>query len=410
MAYIDGGSLAERLRVGRPSAAEGAALTRAVALALADAHDSGVIHGDVKPSNILLNRRGEPILTDFGAAAVGTPAYMAPERLRGEAAGRERAGDVYALGVVLYELLSGRLPCGDDPPPPSAHASGLDPRLDAICLQAIAPDSADRFADMAAFAAALAPFCETARAGRRDESWSLPVSDGVNSTSITGAKTSIPARRPSRWPRRLVMGAAVGSALAAAAAYAWTQYAYLQRRDAPPVAEGPAALLERSRDAYRQGLDEPAFADFAEVLLSIETDAPIARSKDYADRAWVYSQIDRRDEALADCADALRLDANCTAARLLSAQVWHEKGRRDEELKAYADALRAVKPATAADYYDLARAALALGRADDAVRACDEAALRDPNLPDAFEVRALCADGWDKRRGRRPTTPRPLGS
>ena len=221
-----------------------------------------------------LNRRGEPILTDFGAASVGTPAYMAPERLRGEAAGRERAGDVYALGVVLYELLSGRLPCGDDPPPPSAHASGLDPRLDAICLQAIARDSADRFADMAAFAAALAPFCEAARAGRgtrvgrcrsRTESI-LPPSRGrkhpYRRAPLPVAVADGHGRRRRFGPRRGV-------------AYAWTQYEYLQKRDAPPAAEGPAALLERSRAAYRQGPDEPAFADFAEVLLSIETGAPM---------------------------------------------------------------------------------------------------------------------------------------
>ena len=389
MAYIDGCSLAERMRVGRPPAAEAAALVHAVALALADAHDSGVVHGDVKPSNILLNRRGEPILTDFGADAVGTPAYMAPERLRGEGAGHERAGDLYALGVVLYELLSGRLPFDGDAQPPSAHTPGLDSRLDAICLKAMAREPADRYADMAAFADALAPFGEAARAGRPDESWSLPISHEGNSSPLTEAEKSKLPHRPSRWPWRLVMGTAAGSALAVAVSYALTQYEYLQQRDAAPPADERAALLARSRDEYRQGLDERAFADFAEVLRSVDAGTPLARSKDYADRAWVCLQMDRRDEALADCAAALRLDANCTAAYLLSAQVWHDKGRRDEELDAYADALKAVKPVAAADYADLARAALALGRPDDAVRACDEAARLDPKLADAFEVRAL---------------------
>ena len=388
MAYVDGCSLAERLRVGRPSPTEAASLVRVVALALADAHDSGVIHGDVKPFNILLNRRGEPILTDFGVAAVGTPAYMAPERLRGEAAGHERAGDVYGLGVVLYELLSGRLPFDDDPAPPSAHAPGLDPRLDAICLKAIARVPADRYADMATFAAALAPFC-AARDGRPDESWSLPISHDANSSPLTGAKTSAP-RRPSRWPWRFVTGTAAGSALAVAVAYAFAQLGYLQHRAAAPSpTEGQTALLARSRDDYRQGLDERAFAGFAEVFRSVDAGTPLARSKDYTDRAWVCLQIDRRDEALADCAAALRLDSNCTAAHLLSAQVWHEKGRREEELEAYADAVKAVNPVAAADFADLARAALALDRPDEAVHACDEAARRDPNLADAFEVRAL---------------------
>ena len=125
MAYIDGHTLAERLRAGRLSVGEAARLVRAVALALAKAHDGDVLHGDVKPANILINRRGEPMLTDFGLAHVGTPAYLPPEPLRGLP-----SGDLYSLGVVLSE---------------AAPLADLAPELASICQRAMATDGAAPF-------------------------------------------------------------------------------------------------------------------------------------------------------------------------------------------------------------------------------------------------------------------------
>jgi hypothetical protein len=162
MAYVPGQSLAQLLQgpavLPRRRAVE---LVRTLALALQEAHDRGVIHRDLKPSNILLNQRGEPVIVDFGLARrlhpgdarltrvgqpLGTPAYMSPEQVVG-AAGRMGSGcDVYGLGVVLYQLLTGRLPfegpvedvlghiVSRPPPPPSSHCPGLDPQLDAVCL------------------------------------------------------------------------------------------------------------------------------------------------------------------------------------------------------------------------------------------------------------------------------------
>ena len=101
-------------------------------------------------------------------------------------------------------------------------------------------------------------------------------------------------------------------------------------------------------------------------------------AQDYADRAWCYLRIDRRDEALADCAGALRLDPSCTTAWLLSVQAWHDRGRRDEEKRTCADAWNAVHPASAEQYADLARIALILDRPDDTLRCCDEALRHDP--------------------------------
>ena len=148
MQFVDGPTLAESLQKGSLSAPTTAALGARMADALAYVHSQGVVHRDVKPSNILINRRGEPILTDFGLARLGTPAYMPPEEMRDEP-----AGDVYSLGVVLYESLTGLLASDET-------ASKIDPRLDSICQRAMAKDVAARYPDMTAFAAALAPFAE----------------------------------------------------------------------------------------------------------------------------------------------------------------------------------------------------------------------------------------------------------
>lgn len=181
MAYVEGLSLAERLREGPLDPHEAARLVAAVAQAMQHAHEHGILHRDLKPGNVLLNRAGEPVVMDFGLAfrfdadtserlteqglVVGTPAYMPPEQVNGQALGP--AADIYGLGVVLYQLLTGKLPFEGPlgkllaqiesaaPPPPSQHRPGLEPALEAICLRALAKRPADRFQDMAEFAQAL---------------------------------------------------------------------------------------------------------------------------------------------------------------------------------------------------------------------------------------------------------------
>jgi serine/threonine protein kinase len=183
MAYIPGQTLAKVLHSSGPFAPRAAVeMTRKLALALDSAHARGVIHRDLKPGNIQIDERGEPVVMDFGLArradlvgeqltrpgeVLGTPSYMPPEQMTGDVELMGPLCDVYSLGVILYELLTGEVPFSGDllalmsqvtldaPAPPSSRRAGLDPRLDAICLKALAKAPADRFPSMRAFADAL---------------------------------------------------------------------------------------------------------------------------------------------------------------------------------------------------------------------------------------------------------------
>ena len=157
------------------------ALAHKLALGVAAAHDRGVTHRDLKPGNVLCDPvTGEVLVTDFGlarlsdgshstadGAVLGTPAYMSPEQARGAQAEVGPASDVYALGALLYRLLTGDVPfrgsvfevlaqhATAQPPAPSASVPELDARLDALCAKALAKCAADRFPHARAFADAV---------------------------------------------------------------------------------------------------------------------------------------------------------------------------------------------------------------------------------------------------------------
>jgi tRNA A-37 threonylcarbamoyl transferase component Bud32 len=162
--YIQGKSLAKRLKDHRYAPMEAATLLLAITRAVQHAHDRLIAHRDLKPGNILLDGDDHPYVADFGLAGrltaedrtsqprEGTPAYMAPELARGECRLAVTA-EVYALGVILYELLTGAPPTSKDSAArPRLQNPAVPTDLDAICEKCLAPDPADRYASASALA------------------------------------------------------------------------------------------------------------------------------------------------------------------------------------------------------------------------------------------------------------------
>ena len=194
MAYIEGQSLAALVGEEGWPERQVATLVGKLALALHEAHKQKVVHRDLKPANIMIKASGqrrEPVIVDFGLArrenaqdqrltrsgqVVGTLGYMAPEQIRGDLEEIGPACDIYALGVIVYELLTGRLPFTGSglaiagqiltvtPLPPSTHRSDINPALEAICLKAMAKSVGDRYTSMTELAAALTGFLQVSSA------------------------------------------------------------------------------------------------------------------------------------------------------------------------------------------------------------------------------------------------------
>src|SRR5260370_3677368 len=176
MQLVDGGTLKQRLDQLQAlsktmEVAEASRIFTQLASALSYAHDNGIIHRDVKPVNVLMDRSGRPILSDFGIAkvlastreqltrpgtGVGTPEYMSPEQCRGEAVGAR--SDIYSLGVMLFEALTGRTPFQADscpalahshiyelPPRPSSLNPAITPTVEQVILTALMKEAVRRY-------------------------------------------------------------------------------------------------------------------------------------------------------------------------------------------------------------------------------------------------------------------------
>jgi serine/threonine-protein kinase len=270
MQYVDGCSLAGRLKGGPLPAAEAARLVAAVARAVAALHAADVVHRDLKPSNILLDAAGRPYVTDFGlaklvagdsgltqsGAMLGTPQYMAPEQAARGGKDVGPAADVYALGAILYECLTGTpvvqaqtpldalLAVLEGEPRPPRRVNPKVPRsLEQVCLQCLDKQPERRYPSAAALAEALEHYLRgeevpTRRAG--------------------------PVERLGRWARR---EPALAARLAALAAFSGINaFNYAARPDVRLVAVQVQVLLAAWAAVSwlcQQGLRRPRLAQWS---------------------------------------------------------------------------------------------------------------------------------------------------
>ncbi len=288
MEHVDGPSLRDVLRLrGRMRPAEALAILGPVAAGLSAAHAAGLVHRDVKPENVLTGADGRVRIGDFGLARdaasasttfgpdmfAGSPSYASPEAVRGDVL--DARSDVYALGVVLYECLTGVAPLRADTPfatammhtthrvpAPSERTEGIPRAVDEVVLRATDPDPARRYADAAEFATALhaavpdGPVAVDLRDGSRD-TVVLPTDDAATVvTGRTSTSTSPPPRRRRvaaalrrRW---LVLVVVLALLLAGGGYLAWDQLL-------APVTDIPANLVGAQPDAAEAALTDAGF-------------------------------------------------------------------------------------------------------------------------------------------------------
>lgn len=222
MRYLEAGTLSERLKAGPLTLQEVDRIFTQFADALAYAHEKGVIHRDVKPSNAMLDQKGNLFLTDFGIAKLvegtthltavgaitGTPAYMSPEQAMGEKVGIQ--ADIFSLGVVLYEMLTGSTPftaetplaimlkmVNEPLPAPRTINPLIHPALERVVLKSLSKDPADRYISMQEFLRAW-------RSGLREAAQNKPVQFVSGQKQIasisTGQKPSAIGKQAEKLP------------------------------------------------------------------------------------------------------------------------------------------------------------------------------------------------------------------
>jgi eukaryotic-like serine/threonine-protein kinase len=279
MQFIEGGQLDEVTKREPMSVRRAVELIAKVARTVHYAHEHGILHRDIKPGNILLDKNGEPHLTDFGLArlvetestitrtmeVLGTPSYMAPEQALGNNLALTAATDIYALGAVLYQLLTGHAPFAGgttyetikllldtEPRQPRAWNPKIDRDLSTICLKCLEKDPHRRYSSALALAEDL-------------ERW-------LKGHPITARSVSPPARIW-RWSRRnpkLIATAAAGLVLGAAAIWLFRGELFQSSPFNPPeksIAVLPFVDLSQAKDQeyFCDGVSEEILHTLAKV-------------------------------------------------------------------------------------------------------------------------------------------------
>ena len=425
MDYVEGQTLGGRVRATGPlPQEEAAAVALRLSEALEHAHDQGILHRDVKPDNVLLDRQGRAFLTDFGLALelhemerltrsgafLGTPGFLAPEQARGERDEVRPATDVYGLGGVLYFALTGRAPCSGSglhqailatlkqrPTPIRELRPEVDPELEAICLRCLAKDPVHRFDRASHLSQALRDYLGQGQVRR-----SAPL-------------------------RALIAVGVLGAVAAFALSFDLSAPPPRLAEDRPPRADAPSrpadpplrSRLELQLDRARELIDEgrldrarqeateataldPRSVDAwllrAEVVTDLgqleEAEAYLERAEGLApedprvarQRGWVLRMQDKLDEAHAAFTHALELRED-SGARLDRAMVSLDMGRRDAAL-ADARAARDLGLTRLWDYAELLDLFAETGAVEEEQRTVEQLQALDLRTQEDRETRA----------------------
>jgi WD40 repeat protein len=315
--FCPGGSLDKKLAGTPLSPSEAARLVETLARAMQSAHQARVIHRDLKPANVLLAADGSPRITDFGlarklddvgqtqtGAVMGTPPYMAPEQARGESKAATWATDVYALGAILYECLTGRPPfkasnpvdtlllvLTEEPVPPRQLQPTVPADLETVCLKCLAKEPARRYASAVALAEDLARF-------RRGEP--------IAARPVSGWERGV------KWVRRNPVVAALAAAVvlvlvAGVVVSGWFALKEgLARRDAENRARAEEAAKEQAQGEKKRADDEARAARAAETkATALATAEAAARGR--VDRLLYAGKLSVAQAAFAEGNGALAL-------------------------------------------------------------------------------------------------------
>jgi tetratricopeptide (TPR) repeat protein/predicted Ser/Thr protein kinase len=343
MDFVEGRTLAALLEEGKTDRKELLRILEDVARAVAHAHASGVVHRDLKPANVIVEKNGRAVLSDFGIAratsfqtritetsfVVGTPEYMAPEQIQDHAENIGPATDIHALGIILYEILTGSLPfraetpvglmrkiISEEPVPPRKLSRSVPADLEVICLKALEKEGTRRYTSADAFADDLLRF----RTGR-------PIS----------ARSAGPLSR--LWGRilrrkrsaALIAGGAAATLLAIVLLSLWARR---ERLEAIRQLKGRMETTLRAALELRRAGDLARMKAFAREGIDA-CEAAALRYPDLAEPHALAGRMHRAllddDRAFAEQELALGRDPHCSLARYERLVLTSRRLRRREE-------------------------------------------------------------------------------